>query len=104
MLRIPDDITTLEWHPLEPGALVGGCMNGQLVIWDLSEYIPALKSGQSTWNDQTFLYSKKDRLHLQQDYIPLLHWSAESDMDHSHSGPVESVQWLPKTVWVTYLT
>ncbi len=95
-----DDVTTLEWHPSEAGTLVGGCMNGQLVMWDISEYVSKLRRGQSTWNHHTFLYAKKDRLHMQENYIPLLHWSAESDMDHSHSGPVESVQWLPKAVWV----
>jgi hypothetical protein len=97
LLRICDDVTVFEWHPLEEGTLVGGCMNGQLVIWDISEYIPKLKEGVSTWDHKVFLSSQKNKLHIEEGYIPLLHWSAESDKERSHLSQVE---WLPKTVWV----
>ncbi len=76
-------------------------MNGQLVLWDISEYVTKLKSGHSTWNHNTFLSSKQNKLHIADGFIPLLHWSAESDKDYSHLGAVESVQWLPKSVWVS---
>lgn len=100
-MRICDDVTTIDWHPIEPGTLLGGCMNGQLVIWDIAEYVPKLRDKISTWNHRVFLSTQKNKLHIQEGYIPLLHWSAESDKDHSHYGAVELVQWLPKKVWVS---
>lgn len=102
LLRICDDVTGFEWHPFEDGTLVGGCKNGQLIIWDISEYVPKLKSGECTWDHKTFLASQMKKLHIEDGYIPILHWSAESDKDFSHLGAVEMIQWLPKSVWVRF--
>ncbi len=102
LLRICDDVTSLDWHPFEPGTLVGGCANGQLVVWDISEYTTMLRKGDSTWDHNVLLSTQRDKLHLAEGFIPLLHWSAESDVDHSHLGSVETVQWLPQTVWFSH--
>lgn len=36
LLETPIEVTTIEWHPENPNVLVGGCLNGQIIIWDLS--------------------------------------------------------------------
>ena len=36
VLETPIEISTLEFHPENSNVLVGGCISGQLIIWDLS--------------------------------------------------------------------
>ncbi len=95
-------MTTLDWHPLESYILVGGCTNGQLVIWDVSSYADQLKRDDCIWDHRVFLSPPTDKLHIRDGFVPLLHWSAESDKENSHMNAVESVLWLPKNVWVKY--
>jgi len=38
MSRCPDDVPVLRWHPTEDSVLIGGLMNGQIVIWDLQDW------------------------------------------------------------------
>ena len=36
VLETPIEITSLEFHPENPNVLIGGCLNGQVIVWDLS--------------------------------------------------------------------
>lgn len=36
LLETPIEISTIEWHPDNSNVLVGGCLNGQILVWDLS--------------------------------------------------------------------
>jgi WD40 repeat protein len=36
VLETPIEITALEFHPENPNVLIGGCLNGQIIVWDLS--------------------------------------------------------------------
>jgi WD40 repeat protein len=36
VLETPLEISSIEWHPENNYVLVGGCVSGQLIIWDLS--------------------------------------------------------------------
>lgn len=36
VLETPIEVTTIEFHPENPNVLVGGCINGQIIVWDLS--------------------------------------------------------------------
>ena len=38
-LRCPDDVPVLRWHPNDDSGLLGGLMNGQIVIWDLQDWM-----------------------------------------------------------------
>ena len=100
MLRICDDVGKFEWHPSEEGTLIGGCMNGQVLIWDISEYVAKLKSKISIWDHEVVMEKQTDKLHIQDGFIPVLHWSAESNLKSSHKSHVEDLHWLPSNVWV----
>jgi hypothetical protein len=93
-------VKIFDWHPLEASIMVGGCTSGQLVIWDISSHVDYLKRNECTWDHKVFLSPPTDRLHIQEGYVPVLYWSAESDKEHSHLNGVEFLQWLPKNVWV----
>ena len=36
VLETPIEITTIEFHPENTNVLTGGCLNGQVIVWDLS--------------------------------------------------------------------
>lgn len=36
VLETPIEITAIEFHPENPNVLIGGCLNGQVICWDLS--------------------------------------------------------------------
>ena len=38
LLEAPDDIFTFAFSPTEPNIIAGGCINGQVVLWDISQY------------------------------------------------------------------
>ena len=92
-------IPQLEWHPIEDEILVGGCANGQMMIWDIGEYLPKLQREISIWDHDVVMEVQTDRLHIHDGFIPVLYWSAESSLEHSHKSGIEDIQWLPPDVW-----
>ena len=80
--------------------MVGGCINGQVVIWDIGEYVPKLSSQISIYDHDIVMEKQTDKLHIQDGFIPVLYWSAESNINFSHKLPIEDLQWLPANVWV----
>ena len=38
LLEAPDDMVCFKFCPTNPNYVAGGCMNGQLVLWDISHY------------------------------------------------------------------
>ena len=83
--------------------MVGGCINGQVVIWDIGEYVPKLSSQISIYDHDIVMEKQTDKLHIQDGFIPVLYWSAESNINFSHKLPIEDLQWLPANVWVNNL-
>uniref|UniRef100_T1J6R4 WD repeat-containing protein 63 n=1 Tax=Strigamia maritima TaxID=126957 RepID=T1J6R4_STRMM len=43
LLQAPDDVQCLAVNPLTSHLLVGGCLNGQIVLWDLTDHMDALR-------------------------------------------------------------
>ena len=99
LLRITDDVSKFEWHPLEEEIIIGGCKNGQLMIWDIGEHLTKLKAQISIWDHDVVMERQTDKLHIQDGFIPVLYWSAESSLEHSHKSGIEDLQWLPSNVW-----
>ena len=44
LLEAPDDIMSFKFSPTEPHIIAGGCVNGQLVMWDISAHEERLKA------------------------------------------------------------
>lgn len=36
VLETPIEISSIEFHPQNSNALIGGCLNGQIIVWDIS--------------------------------------------------------------------
>ena len=78
LLRVPDDITVIEWHPIDEDILIGGCMNGQVVIWDIGEVTEKLMVKECVWDHSVVMSKQTDKLHIEDGFIPIMYWSAES--------------------------
>lgn len=46
VLETPLEVTSIEWHHDNPMVLVGGCLSGQLIIWDLSSVESRITGGK----------------------------------------------------------
>lgn len=36
VLESPHEVTTFQYNPLNPDIIIGGCYNGQIIMWDTS--------------------------------------------------------------------
>ncbi len=36
VLETPIEISTIEFHPDNPNVIIGGCISGQIIVWDLT--------------------------------------------------------------------
>ncbi|XP_037626290.1 dynein intermediate chain 3, axonemal isoform X1 [Sebastes umbrosus] len=100
LLECPDDIFVFEFCPSDPNIIVGGCMNGQVVLWDISGQVTHLQGAQLgkkvPANTETF-----DLDDNKENKTPVVRFCAVSALESSHKAPITDVQWLPPTFEVT---
>ncbi|XP_070765575.1 dynein axonemal intermediate chain 3 [Enoplosus armatus] len=101
LLECPDDIFAFEFCPSDPNIIVGGCINGQVVLWDISAHVTHLQATQPggkkvSVNTDTFDLEDKKK-----NKTPVVRYCAVSALESSHKAPITDVQWLPPTFEVT---
>ncbi|XP_034437960.1 WD repeat-containing protein 63 isoform X1 [Hippoglossus hippoglossus] len=101
LLECPDDIYAFEFCPSDPNIIVGGCRNGQVVLWDISGHVMHLQRAQSSdkkvsANTDTFELDDN-----KESKTPVVRLCAVSAVESSHKAPITDVQWLPPTFEVT---
>ncbi|KAJ8376399.1 hypothetical protein SKAU_G00069790 [Synaphobranchus kaupii] len=97
MLECPDDVFSFEFCPSDPNIIVGGCMNGQVVLWDISAHAERLQGtrtggGSSSTENTNTLPGFEDK---HADETPVMRYCAVSGIENSHKAPITDVQWLP---------
>lgn len=97
ILEAPDDINCFQFNPYDTNLIAGGCISGQIVLWDISEYEDKLKSTRKR-NDDSGDKSGKER-HVE---TALLRYFAVSSIEFSHRGPISDLHWLPKNMELAY--
>lgn len=113
LLELPDDIVCFKFNPEEPHIAAGGCLNGQIVLWDLSEYTDYLcgrklsirDSGESRSLDKNQSNVTGNQiLHKGSEFkgvkdavdMPHVQYSVTSSIEHGHKSVVTDLCWLPK--------
>ena len=71
-----------------------------MVIWDIGEFSGKFMRKECVWDHSVVMAKQIDKLHVDDGFIPIVYWSAESNIDYSHKSTVENMKWLPKNVWV----
>lgn len=89
VLETPLEVTSLCFHPENPNVLFGGCLNGQIVMWDLSNTDYRLSSSAKKGNDADEENDEKNN-----EIIKMKH-SMTSSIIVSHKNFVSDIQFIP---------
>jgi dynein intermediate chain 3, axonemal len=96
VLETPIEISTLEFHPENPNVLIGGCISGQLIIWDLSCVESRITSGKKP---EQIKMPDEEEDKTQQSVVKLKQLSLSSIV-MSHRNYVSDIQFIPGGVKV----
>uniref|UniRef100_A0A8C6QSU4 Dynein axonemal intermediate chain 3 n=1 Tax=Nannospalax galili TaxID=1026970 RepID=A0A8C6QSU4_NANGA len=99
MLESPDDIFCFEFCPSDPNIIAGGCINGQIILWDITAHadrIENIKAGGSRSKKPTlkpmFLLepdSNKEAMYIRH--------CAVSSIENGHRKVITDIHWLSDT-------
>ncbi|XP_009422689.4 dynein axonemal intermediate chain 3 isoform X2 [Pan troglodytes] len=99
MLESPDDIFCFKFCPSDPNIIAGGCINGQIVMWDITAHadrIENIKAGGSRSKRATlkpmFLLepeSNKEAMYIRH--------CAVSSIENGHKKVITDIHWLSDT-------
>lgn len=93
LLEAPDDIFSFAFSPSEPNIIAGGCMNGQVVLWDISEFEERIKNPRGDHRDKDlFIPGYEDEGFFQ---TPRIRFCALSSLEHGHNQPITDIMWIP---------
>ncbi|CAF2319241.1 unnamed protein product [Rotaria sp. Silwood2] len=98
-LEAPDDIQCFQFSPTDPHVIAGGCVNGQIVMWDIKEHEERIKNPRGDHRDKDlFIPGFEDESFFQ---TPHIRFCAVSSIEHGHSEPITDLQWIPDHYQVT---
>ncbi|CAF1214774.1 unnamed protein product, partial [Didymodactylos carnosus] len=98
-LEAPDDIQCFQFSPSEPHIIAGGCVNGQIVMWDIQQYEERIKNPRGDHRDKDlFIPGFEDETFFQ---TPHIRFCAVSSIEHSHAEPITDLQWIPDHFQIT---
>ncbi|XP_043086282.1 dynein axonemal intermediate chain 3 isoform X2 [Puntigrus tetrazona] len=89
-LECPDDVLCFQFCPSDPNIIAGGCMNGQVVLWDISAHVERLQDTRSGGKNISNKLDKKD-------VTPVVRYCAVSGIENGHKAPITDIQWLPES-------
>lgn len=92
MLEAPNDVTVLKFHPFVPTTLVAGCVNGQILYYDLT----ALMKGQVAAHAHP--QPSADGSDTTRRNTPLVTHTVSSSIEASHRTGVLDLVWLPPSI------
>ncbi|NXU13030.1 WDR63 protein, partial [Pardalotus punctatus] len=109
ILMAPEDIYCFEFSPSDPNVIAGGCVNGQVVLWDISKHKEKLQNTNPVVEETT--ESTEDELiadiagvtepsvtEVQENNTEpsLVRYCVTSSTQYSHKKPVTDIHWLPR--------
>lgn len=103
-LEAPREVKVLSFCPFDENILIGGCVNGQLVIWDLKNKLDMVENFEIL-SERREKYRIAMSAHMA--WIKPVHETnvvpatAVSSLITSHYGPITDIQWLSPNFNVT---
>jgi dynein intermediate chain 3, axonemal len=91
ILEAPADVACFQFNPENPSVVAGGCVNGQIVLWDISDYHQKLASSARK-NDKD-ISSKEEKEAVS---VSVVMFSVVSSIEFGHRAPVTDIHWFPK--------
>lgn len=97
ILETHREISTISICPFNENLVVGGAVNGQIVLWDIKNRIQKVEEQEILTNAQTkyrsYMRSLMDWMKDIHD-VKVVRATAVSDLRHSHAGAVVRIQWI----------
>uniref|UniRef100_A0A8C0IJA7 Dynein axonemal intermediate chain 3 n=1 Tax=Chelonoidis abingdonii TaxID=106734 RepID=A0A8C0IJA7_CHEAB len=94
MLECPEEVYCFEFCPSDPNIIAGGCMNGQVVLWDISEYEEKLQNAKTgaggSKNTPTFIQAQQSGKEPH-----FVRYCAVSSIEYGHKSVITDIHWLP---------
>ncbi|XP_065784136.1 dynein axonemal intermediate chain 3 isoform X2 [Muntiacus reevesi] len=105
MLESPDDIFCFQFCPTDPNIIAGGCINGQVVMWDITAHadrIENIKAGGSRSKKVTLkpMFLLEPESNKEEMYI---RHCAVSSIESGHRKVITDIHWLPDTFEINRL-
>ncbi|CAH8459503.1 unnamed protein product [Schistosoma curassoni] len=102
LLHAPDDIMCFQFNPTSPNYIAGGCINGQVVLWDIEKHIDDLTNVKLRLkqNNQMPLFVFDEN---ELNKVSTSHYSALSNTESSHSSPIMDLKWIPDHIEINRL-
>ncbi|NXD82038.1 WDR63 protein, partial [Halcyon senegalensis] len=111
ILECPEDIYCFQFSPSDPNIIAGGCINGQVALWDISQHEEKLQNAKTVPDGikvtavntvnasvlNVLQYICPSLIQVQQTNTepPLERYSALSSIQYSHKKTVTDIHWLP---------
>jgi dynein intermediate chain 3, axonemal len=86
-LEAPDDITSFQFNPKYPNLVAGGCVNGQIILWDIAEYEKMLQADKKAMNDTKNGAKKASE-------TPVVKWFIASTVEGSQKSSITDLVWI----------
>ncbi|XP_072505013.1 dynein axonemal intermediate chain 3 isoform X2 [Notamacropus eugenii] len=96
MLESPDDIFCFRFCPSNPDIIAGGCINGQVVLWDISAHVERIAHVKGSGGGSKKAVLKPIFL-LEPDSnkeAPYVRHCAVSSIEHGHKKIITDIHWL----------
>ncbi|XP_068176515.1 dynein axonemal intermediate chain 3 [Antennarius striatus] len=97
LLECPDDIFAFEFCPTDPNIIVGGCVNGQVALWDISAHVTHLQAPQAGSKKVSVNTDTLDLDDNLEKKTPVVRCCGLSALESRHKAPVTDIHWLPPT-------
>ena len=98
-LQTPVEISAIEFAPENPKVVIGGCINGQLISWDLGSPDHVITEGRKQSAEPKAASLDDDEETNQQQAIKMKE-IIMSILDRSHKSYVADLKFVPGTVKV----
>ncbi|KFO83694.1 WD repeat-containing protein 63, partial [Buceros rhinoceros silvestris] len=98
ILECPEDIYCFQFSPRDSSIIAGGCINGQIVLWDISQHEEKLQSAKTVADGtEITAVNTLSLMHVQQSNteLHLVRCCAVSSIQYSHKKPVTDIHWVP---------
>ncbi|NXK61197.1 WDR63 protein, partial [Sylvietta virens] len=101
VLKAPEDIYCFQFSPSDPNIIAGGCVDGQVVLWDISKHEEKLRSAKPVADEVIDSSEDEPRAaaaaaagHSSTE-PPLVRHCAASSIPYTHTKPATDIHWLP---------
>jgi len=97
VLETPVEVTCIEFHPEDPNVLFGGCINGQLIVWDIKSVDHRITANGRKPEVAKMPDEEEDK--TQQVMVKVKELKM-SNIDTSHKNYVSDIKFIPAGIKV----